>query len=119
VTACQAWLSVLALADFCGSVDQVVLLFGVAPPNCICLAGGFVGGSHVDQDDLSAGDLGQLVRPHTSISQTVILGDSRCDNSKELAGTDGDIDLEDDAVYTTHQRSLSHSSSSCDARKEL
>ncbi len=83
-----------------------MLLFGVAPPNCICLAGGFVGGPHVDQDDLSAGDLGQLVRPHTSISQTVILGDSRCDNSKELAGTDGDIDMEDDAVYTTPKKSI-------------
>ncbi len=89
-----------------------MLLFGVAPPNCICLAGGFVGGPHVDQDDLSAGDLGQLVRPHTSISQTVILDDSRCDNCKELAGADGD-----DAVCTTHQRSLCRSS--CDARKEL
>ena len=39
MTACQAWLSVLALTDFCSSVDQVVVLFGIAPPNCICLAG--------------------------------------------------------------------------------
>jgi hypothetical protein len=29
-----------------------------------------------------------------------------CDNSKELAGTDGDIDMEDDAVYTTPKKSI-------------
>ncbi len=39
VTAWQIWLSVLAIADFCSRVDQVVLLFGVVSPDCVCLAG--------------------------------------------------------------------------------
>ncbi len=57
VTAWHVWLPVLALADCCNSVDQVVLPFGIAPPNRTCLAGDplwHVGESHVDQDDLSA-----------------------------------------------------------------
>ena len=36
-TACQVLLSLPA--QFCGSINQVVLLFGVAPPYCMCLAG--------------------------------------------------------------------------------
>ena len=61
VTAWQVRLSVVALADCCSSVDQVMLPFGIAPPNCSCLAGDPLWHDNhllVDQSDLSADGLG-------------------------------------------------------------
>ena len=51
----------------------------------------------MNQDDLSADDLGAA---RAAAHQHLSHGESNCGDSKELAGTDGDIDMGDVAVYT-------------------
>ena len=69
----------------------------------------------MDQDDLSADDLGQLVQLHTSIYQTV----TACVITARSLLVLMETLTWKMMLFTPHQRSLSHSGSSCDARKEL
>ncbi|DBA94022.1 TPA: hypothetical protein ACH3X1_001674 [Trebouxia sp. C0004] len=48
-------------------------------------------GSHVNEDDLGAAEL----------SKHVSCGGNNCGDSEELAGLNGDIDMEEEAVDTT------------------
>ena len=52
----------------------------------------------MDEDYLSADELEAV---HAAACQRLSHGGSSCDDSEELAGLDGDIDVEDDAVDTT------------------
>ncbi|DBB04114.1 TPA: hypothetical protein ACH3X1_013164 [Trebouxia sp. C0004] len=55
-------------------------------------------GSHVNEDDLGAAELQAVcaaARKHVS------WGGNNCGDSEELAGSNGDIDMEEDAVDTT------------------
>ncbi|DBA96087.1 TPA: hypothetical protein ACH3X1_001583 [Trebouxia sp. C0004] len=55
-------------------------------------------GSHVNEDDLGAAELGAVC---TAAHKHVSCGRNNCGDSEELAGLNGDIDVEEDAVDTT------------------
>jgi len=60
-----------------------------------------LGGSHVDEFDRSAYEQEAIC---AAAHQRLSHGGCSCDDSEELAGLDGDIDMEDDAVDTTPEK---------------